>query len=104
MAALLHDNDPEQLARAEVDHSRETAYAASVKVSYVDHPDFDCPEFVHNILEALPKGSEGSEADEVEMLKGEDYRLPNRPLLNAKSERGLFLRMNLLRRMSSRLL
>lgn len=72
----------------------------SKPISFVPHPDFDKHEFVHNTLEALPK------CDDLEKpesrLRGQEYLLPDRPLLSAPAERALFLRMNLLRYMASR--
>lgn len=102
MASLLHDSGAKRLSHGTDESTRQAAISASAEISYIDHPDFDCPEFVHNILETLPKGDASHEAGKNGRLKGEDYRLPSRPLLNAESERGLFLRMNLLRRMASR--
>lgn len=69
-------------------------------ISFVQHPDFDRHEFVHNTLESLPKCDDSQKSES--RLQGQDYHLPNRPLLSAPAERTLFLRMNLLRYMASR--
>ncbi len=67
------------------------------EIRYVHHPEFDDHEAVHNILEAIPESRPKTSADRKPRLDGEDYLLPNRPLLTGQAERTLFLRMNLLR-------
>lgn len=90
MTNLVHieDRAPKSLCDSEVRR----------RISYIHHPDFDQPEIVHEILETLTDAA-GSGHDRI---TGEDYRLPDRPLLSVDAERQLMLRMNLLKCLAAR--
>lgn len=75
---------------------------SETQIRYVPHPDFDNPEAVHDIMEALPEFSDDGKQEKMSRLRGQEYLLPNRRLLTARSEKSLFLRMNLLKHMAAR--
>jgi len=101
MATVEDRNFNSLTAQTRATHDDHLKVAAK-PISFVPHPDFDKHEFVHNTLEALPHGDDPQKSDLRSLLHGQDYLLPNRPLLTASGERALFLRMNLLRYMAAR--
>ncbi len=84
--------------------AKQTAVAdwQPLEIRFVHHSDFDDHEAVHNILEAIPQWEPTTTADRRRRLIGEEYLLPNRPLLTATAEKALFLRMNLFRYIAAR--
>lgn len=102
MASLLNHSETRCFPQEPVSKQEAPTTERPPGIAYIHHPDFDCPEFVHNILESIPRNHQRTEAEGQARLLGQDYSLPNRSLLSAESENALFLRMNLLRCMADR--
>lgn len=102
MDSLLNEGDLKRSSDSRINGPHDAVAPSSKKISYVDHPDFACPELVHDILESLPRNSKQCEANSRRCIIGKDYHLPSRPILDVQSERSLFLRMNLLKCLASR--
>ncbi|MEZ6130500.1 MAG: sigma-70 family RNA polymerase sigma factor [Planctomycetaceae bacterium] len=102
MASLLNHSETRCLPQERSNRRNAPTTQTLAAIRYVHHPKFDAPESVHNILETLPGNQQRTTAEGQGRLRSQHYRLPDRPLLSAETERALFLRMNLLRCMAAR--
>jgi len=96
ISASLCDHQP----AAHDDRPEQSAGARDVAIHYIHHPDFDDRDAVHTILEQLPEVARRD--DHTSRIRGTDYCLPDRSVLDRQTESLLFLRMNFLRCLAAR--